>query len=448
MKKKIYSKAAAGLLAAILLLAGAGTAAADTGPGAASADSTGQADAATGTAYCRETTVGIPASIPYGDLGSQRAVRQNNTMSDIFRSGLYTFSCKTAAALMKDSQGNINYSPVSLYYSLALAAHGANGSTKNQLYTLLAAPGQDLAKMPEECGSLYRLMYRADEVCRIKPSASLWLKDGSAISDAYRRTAEQQYYSDIFRLDLSDSGAADIMGQWISERAPQTVSPTFTTAPEEAMRIISTMDLSNQWTFDFDRAGGTEGSFFLADGQQAVCGFMTDTRKCTYYRGKGFVRASLSQKDNSTVTFILPDRGISPQSLLSSDEAVHEMFGTVTESYGPVAWKIPRFSISSSLELRPMLEGMGVTDAFSPGKADFSGITDARPYVDHVLQVTRMDVNENGTGASGYLDVPMLEGIPSDEIPVDMTLDRPFLYSVSGAPGVLLYMGMCMNPAA
>lgn len=440
MKKKTCVKAAAGLLAASLMLACPGAAEADSGPG--------QTGASPGTVYRRETTVGIPASIPYGDLGSQRAVWQNNTLSDSFRSGLYTFSCKTAAALMKDSRGNINYSPVALYYGLSLAAQGANGSTESQLYTLLAVPGQDTARMPDECGSLYRLMYRADEVCRIKPSASLWLKDGGAISDTYRRTAEQQYYSDIFRLDLSDAGAAAIMGQWVSERTHQTISPQFAAAPDDAMRIISTMDLSNQWTFDFDRTSGTEGSFFLADGQQAACGFMTDTRKGSYYRGQGFVRATLLQKDSSTVTFILPDRGISPHSLLSSDETVHEMFGTVAESYGPVAWKIPGFSISSSLELGPMLEGLGVTDAFSPERADFSGITDARPYLDNVLQVTRMDVSENGTGASGYLDVPGLERIPSDEIPVDMTLDRPFLYSVSGAPGVLLYMGMCTDPTA
>lgn len=438
MKREMYVKTRACLLAAALTLSCPFPSYADNSPGQAAADA----------AYRRETAVRNPSPIPYGDLGSQRAVQQNNFISDTFRAGLRSFIYRTAAAVMEDNVGNRSYSPVSLYYALSLAAQGAGQSTRSQLYTLLAAPGQDPGQIADECGRLYRVQYRDNEVCTIHPANSLWIKDGSPTAGAYRRTAEQQLYSDIFRINLLDEGAAGVMSQWISGQTRQTIFPELAVTKDEGMRIISTLCFSGQWTYDFDRTKNTAGPFYLADGRETTCEYMTESRNCSYYRGQGFLRAALPLKENCTMLFILPDKGVTPQSLLLSDTAVDGMFGPVVESYGRTAWKVPKFQSRTSLDLKPMLEGMGITDAFLPDKADFSGITGDSLYLGGVIQETQIRLDENGVGASAYAAIPELGSTPLPDIQADMTLDRPFLYAVVGPQGVPLLIGICADPNA
>lgn len=62
---------------------------------------------------------------------------------------------------------------------------------------------------------------------------------------------------------------------------------------------------------------------------------------------------------------------------------------------------LPKFSFTTSVELAPVLQGMGITDAFEPMVADFSGIdgnTDLS--VSAVVQQALVEVDEQGTVAA------------------------------------------------
>ena len=56
-----------------------------------------------------------------------------NEISEAFAEGLDRFAYESGSAVLKDVQGNGNYSPLSLYYTLALAGCGARGETADQI---------------------------------------------------------------------------------------------------------------------------------------------------------------------------------------------------------------------------------------------------------------------------------------------------------------------------
>ena len=108
---------------------------------------------------------------------------------------------------------------------------------------------------------------------------------------------------------------------------------------------------------------------------------------------------------------------------------------------------VPKFDISAQLSLREGLESLGVTDVFQPDVSDFSPMTGAVDgiFLSQAQQGVRVAIDEEGCTAAAYT-VMMMAGaaMPQDE--VDFTLDRPFLFAVTGADGMTLFMGVVNQP--
>ena len=76
---------------------------------------------------------------------------------------------------------------------------------------------------------------------------------------------------------------------------------------------------------------------------------------------------------------ILPDEGTTPEELLASGDAMEflqqDLYTYKNQKSLLINLSVPKFDISSDMELKDQLKVLGITDVFSPGKADFSAIT-------------------------------------------------------------------------
>ena len=107
---------------------------------------------------------------------------------------------------------------------------------------------------------------------------------------------------------------------------------------------------------------------------------------------------------------------------------------------------VPKFDVSSKLDLKELLSGLGVTDAFDAEKADFTALTEDVKDIfiskaDHAARVT---IDEEGVTGAAYVDMAYAgAGMPEEE--VDFVLDRPFLFFVTGSDGSVLFAGVVNN---
>lgn len=110
---------------------------------------------------------------------------------------------------------------------------------------------------------------------------------------------------------------------------------------------------------------------------------------------------------------------------------------------------LPRFSISSSLNLSAWLAELGMPDAFSRERADFSGLN-SELYLSGVYQGVSIAVDESGVeaaaGAGAVMDVKgaFAPALP----PVVFRADRPFFFYVRDALSGLVYFSGCLADAA
>ncbi|XP_071390314.1 probable serpin E3 [Centroberyx affinis] len=106
---------------------------------------------------------------------------------------------------------------------------------------------------------------------------------------------------------------------------------------------------------------------------------------------------------------------------------------------------LPRFRMQNKFNLRSVLPSMGISDAFNPTVADFTGISvEEGLYVSDAFHETRIEVTEDGTKAAAATAMVLLK---RSRAPV-FKADRPFLFLLRQvSTGSILFMGRVMNPA-
>jgi serpin B len=151
-------------------------------------------------------------------------------------------------------------------------------------------------------------------------------------------------------------------------------------------------------------------------------------------------------KAGEGMIFVLPDKGVSVQDLLSEKDSVQKLFEHSQYNSGQVVWKIPKFKFGTTCKLDNSLQSLGILNAFSRSAADFSGITDKTAFIKNITQRTHMGIDENGVEASAYTEI-LYTGANICKGKAEMILDRPFIYGITSAKNVLLFVGVCNDPS-
>lgn len=146
----------------------------------------------------------------------------------------------------------------------------------------------------------------------------------------------------------------------------------------------------------------------------------------------------------------LPDEGISPEELILDDEAISYMTSIEYENskYVTVNLSVPKFDVSSSIDLKDGLQKLGITDMFDSSKSDFSPLSENAKgiMISKAEQDTRVIIDEEGCKASS-LTIMAYDGAGMPEDYIDFILDRPFIFEIISESGLPLFVGIVNNPA-
>jgi serpin B len=109
---------------------------------------------------------------------------------------------------------------------------------------------------------------------------------------------------------------------------------------------------------------------------------------------------------------------------------------------------VPKFQIEATYDLSDALQRMGVTRAFAPELADFSGMTPDPDglYLSAVIQKARIDVDEEGAAAVTAMPAPA--GAAPGHEPPPFRADHPFLFLLQDTSvNRVLFLGRLLSPS-
>ena len=356
------------------------------------------------------------------------------------------------SAAVLDGTGNKNLSPVSVYIALSMAAEGARGETQGELLALLGA--QDATDMRRTAQELLSSLEVRGETGEIALADSLWLGEQDErvrFYEAYLDVLRDSYGAEARSVRFGDPAAGAAIAGWIREKTREKVQVS-----EDAMQfdgdtlavLINTVFLKDGWREPFNEERTEQGTFHRSNGKPKKVDYMRRTdRNGTIVRGDGFLRYALPLNEVGRMVFVLPDEGVSLESLLGSPESMEKLLHSGENKKADVDLMVPKFGFQDRTDLEEILQSLGVRTCFT-GMADFSGMTDTPVYISRVLQESRIDVDENGVAAAAYTLVAMAKGaaIPVEREKIDFHLTRPFLYAIESRDGTVLFLGTVAEP--
>lgn len=394
---------------------------------------------------------------------SRKALRSGTDYTGLMDGFITSTSAQYLAGAGEE---NRVYSPVNVYMALAMLAETAGGDSREQILDLLEA--DSIEALRQRANALWRDNYRDDGVVTSLMANSLWLRDGMSYSQPTLDILAEDYYASAFSGAMGSEEYNQALRDWLNAQTNgllQEQAQGLEMNAETVLALASTIYFRAAWDDEF-RKERTETDTFHAPSGDVDADFMHKALESNFYWGDNFTAVQLYFQRGGSMWFVLPDEGYSVDGLLESGEAMDFLLapkydryddkGNVTQEgwtgqkFLNINLSMPRFDVSSDLDLIDGLKELGVTDIFDPAVSDFDplGASTTDPlYVSAAQHAARVKVDEEGCEAAAYTVIIMDAGAampPDDE--VDFTLDRPFLFAVTGDSGLPLFTGVVNQP--
>lgn len=351
-----------------------------------------------------------------------------------------------------DPASNLFASPFSASMALGMTMNGAQGSTYDQMREMLGFGAISLGEINQGYRDLLELLTDLDPSVQMGVGNSIWYREGFPVRSDFLDRTRNFFDAEVREMDFSDPKAPGIINGWVREKTNGKITEIIDDGIDAAtvMFLINATYFKGMWTHRFEKNKTAQAEFTREDGTKGTVPLMELSDTLRYAETELYKAVDLPYGGGAfSMTVLLPQEGHSVQELVASMnpqswegmvESLHEMPGTV---------HLPRFRMEWERVLNETLQRMGMLDAFSPGLADFSGLSDiARQvglFVSKVKQKSYVDVDEEGTEAAAATIVEIrLTAAPNQ---FSFRADRPFLFVIRERfSNTILFAGVFMTP--
>ena len=302
---------------------------------------------------------------------------------------------------------------ISLYAALSMLTEMTDGETKRQVMALLGAA--DSETLRQTVRDLWMSVYLDDgrSVCRLANGA--FLRENADVKQEAVDTLADWHFASTYRVPMGTEEADKAIAGWLNQNTGGLLSEetgNIRTDGNDLLRLYNTIYYKSGWQDAFKSSQTKQDTFTAAP------------RSLNYGR----------------MVFVLPDEGVTPESLLQRQGFLAGLTGDYNAA--ELVWSVPKFDVKSSTELNEMLQSLGVTDAFDMAEADFTPLTDNGAFLSSAMQAARVKIDEEGVEAAAYTEIVCADSAMMEVPPtVEMDLDRPFLFVIFDNSNVPLFVG-------
>jgi serine protease inhibitor len=372
-------------------------------------------------------------------------------LSEAFRDSLWAFAGKTSGVALQAFDGtNTLYSPVSLYYGLAMLEAGAAGTTKTDLRAFLETDAD--ARMGEQLRKLYALMTLDGDDTVERIANALWIRedlvsDQGGVKQSWLDQLSEDFYASAFAVDFTRPQTPEAMSRWVEEETKGKIKPEIDVSdPGLLLILMNTLYFKAGWLEPFDKDEIFEDDFYSREGTIPAIPYLTRTYYSISARQTDRYSAVSLPLTGGKIDFILPTDGTSPDLLLEDASFLTSLHSGEWEAFG-VDLKLPLFEYKAKTDILEAMKPLGLP-AMVKDSPDFSSMIERGAEVSTITQEAFIALDEKGVEAAAYTEIGMVESAPAE--PSDhlvIYLDRPFLFVITDQAGAPLFVGIIRNPA-
>lgn len=391
------------------------------------------------------------AALYYYPWAEQSAERRNAGV--IVMDSLTGFVISASYEFLGNSDGeNRVYSPGSTYMALAMLAETTGGNSRAQILDLLEA--DSIESLREQTDNLWKACYRNDGATTSILANSMWLNEQIAFDRETLNRLADSYHASSYSGDTASEEMTAALQDWLNKQTDGLLgdaADNVTLDPETIISLCSTVYFRAKWNDQFSSENNEFKTFHSPDGDIQT-EFMNNTSDYgPYFWGDDYGAVRLAFADRGAMWLILPDEDKTVDDVLASGEYIDMLKAGYEweKSKGIVVHNsIPKFDVSSEMQLDEGLKRLGVTDVFDPSVSDFTPLTDNTDgiCVSDAKHAARVQIDEEGCTAAAFTQITADAAALPPEDEIYFTLDRPFIFAVMSDTDQPLFIGTVYDP--
>jgi len=392
---------------------------------------------------CGSEDVLVARALPTSIAGPASAVVAANN----------AFACDLYGAVRAGAAPNVILSPFSIATALSMVAAGTTGATEAQLRTALHATLDR-----DATGAAYRALLASLTTGTGYGGYTLQIADrlfgqrGAAFVPEFLAITRDDYGAELMPVDFGAPAATDAIDSWVADATSGHIPMLFAPgALGSSTRLVlaNAIHFAGGWQTAFDTAA--PGRFVRADGTAVTAPMMTKHAMPIALRsidGVGAIVAlPFEGKDLAFVVVVpaTPDGLAAVEAQLTAENLATWLAMPGFAPEAGVNITLPRFGITTAIDLAGTLGALGIVDAFDAARADFSPTDGARDLaLEHVQHAAVITVDEHGAEADAATGVNTTVVIG----PPTLSIDHPFLFLIRDAvTGAVLFIGRVGDPS-
>lgn len=362
---------------------------------------------------------------------------QNTKLTDAQKGILQNFANLWPSALFNGEKNEI-FSPISLYFALAMLDAGA--SDTEIIAELNSLMGASVDKVLPLMSTVYNNNHYNNEKGRCYLANSIWVRPELEIEEEYYEALSQYFNAESYLANFASREAKSKIVDWINyytEDLLQLTPENYDIDDSLAVMLLNTIYFNNTWLTEFEKP--YERTFYgLKENVQTK--FMYHKVHTSYKITSSYTAVSDSFANGNKIYYFMPkETNFEELFSMSFAELIKGM------SYSDVKLTVPLFETMAEYDLVAPLKEMGYEKIFS-GCNGYQGITQ-NIYVDIIKQNAGIKLTEKGVEAAAVTQIGTKVTSAGIDLPeIVITLDHPFYYIIVDANNVPLFMGVTTNP--
>lgn len=379
---------------------------------------------------------------------------------------------------MRDYEANFVISPFSIWSLMVLLAEGAADQSFLQMERTLHLPSE-LTYLRTAYKAFQRVLVVNTSTVELAVNQAVFSDLNRPIDTNYATILRDDYEADHIPINFHEAkNAVKIINDHISERTRGKIQNVIKSDDlnDAQLLLTSTIFFKGQWKvglvsptkkkknlkifhfqYPFNTTFTTEQAFYRENGEYAGHVPMMYQRSVLPFATINDLEANVvelpyGKEDRLCMLLLLPRRNSSLTAVFDKlknyniariTQELHKFDNTEDYEETEIELTLPRFNIDSDLELRTVLEHLGITDIFDPAKSNLSKLSKQPTYVSRVFHKAIIEVNEEGTVAAA------LSGgtVSFKQTPIEFVLNRPFGFLITERQtNTLLFAGQIRHP--
>ena len=358
----------------------------------------------------------------------------------------------------KPQDENIFFSPFSISSAIAMTYEGAKGKTAAEIENVFHFP-TDIHKLRESYESIYKDINSPKKPYKLSTANALWVQRGYKLFDNYVNTVKTYYDGGITNLNFGrPPEAVGIINRWVEDKTNDRIKNLLSKDDVSSLtRLVLTNAIyfKGEWVSKFNKELTKEENFTMSNGIKHKVSMMQQTSHFKHAELSNVSILQLPYKGNDvSMIVILPKKNNLPSiEKTISYQQLNEWESKMKNH--KVEVHLPKFQIETKEYMAGDLQAMGMPTAFSPSRADFSGIAPIRIpadnlYIGDVIHQTFIENKEDGTEAAAATAVVIkatgMAPNPSEKLYI-FNANHPFIFLIQqNQTGNILFMGRVVNP--